>query len=295
MQFNNGAGPSILTGTVDPTSVATSANAGSLYQNTSNSNIYKKNDNGSTTNWLNITGNSVTMTDWVSWTPVITGLGTVSGVQFQSRRIGDSLEIQGKAISGTPTAVETRFSIGFNGVDANVTSDTTKIPSIMKCGDGAFDVAGASDLAMLIEPTVQYLTIGSQTASSAGLAKLNGNVLMSAGNTLSFYARVPIAGWTALSGGGAGITRSINSISSPTSAGSAVSTDYVYFVSGATTLTLPTAVSNTNRYTVKNTGVATVTIATTSAQTIDGSASASLPVANTTLDLISDGSNWRVA
>ena len=90
------------------------------------------------------------------------------------------------------------------------------------------------------------------------------------------------------------IRRSISSISTPTTAGSAAATDYVYFVSGTTTLTLPTAVGNTNLYTVKNTGVATVTIATTSAQTIDGSSSASLPVANTSLDLISDGSNWRI-
>jgi len=95
-------------------------------------------------------------------------------------------------------------------------------------------------------------------------------------------------------GGGSGITRSVNSISSPATAGSTASTDYVYFVSGTTTLTLPTAVSNTNKYTVKNTGSNTVTIATTSAQTIDGSSTASLPVPNTSLDLISDGSNWRI-
>lgn len=95
-------------------------------------------------------------------------------------------------------------------------------------------------------------------------------------------------------GGGSGITRSVNVISSPTTAGSTAATDYVYFVSGTTTLTLPTAVGNTNRYTVKNTGSNTVTIATTSSQTIDGSATASLPVANTSLDLVSDGSNWQV-
>jgi len=92
-----------------------------------------------------------------------------------------------------------------------------------------------------------------------------------------------------------GITRSINSISSPATAGATALTDYVYFVSGTTTLTLPTAVGNTNLYTVKNAGVNTVSIATTSAQTIDGSASPiTLPVANTSLDLISDGSNWRI-
>lgn len=100
--------------------------------------------------------------------------------------------------------------------------------------------------------------------------------------------------WSTPSGSGGGITRTVSSISTPTTAGGSASTDYVYFVSGTTTLTLPTAVSNTNRYTVKNTGANTVTVATTSSQTIDGSTTVTLPVANTSLDLISDGSNWRI-
>lgn len=100
--------------------------------------------------------------------------------------------------------------------------------------------------------------------------------------------------WAAASGGGSGITRDIASISSPATLGATASTDYVRFVSGTTTVTLPTAVGNTNMYTVKNTGAGVVTVATTSSQTIDGSSTASLPVANTSIDLISDNANWRV-
>lgn len=92
-----------------------------------------------------------------------------------------------------------------------------------------------------------------------------------------------------------GITRSITSISSPATAGAVAATDYVYLVSGTTTLTLPTAAGNRNLYTVKNSGSNTVTIATTSSQTIDGSSSITLPVANTSVDLLSNGSNWYVA
>ena len=54
----------ILTGSVDPTSVATAANKGSLYLNNSTSNIYKKNDNGTTTNWTIFTpGNNTDLAD----------------------------------------------------------------------------------------------------------------------------------------------------------------------------------------------------------------------------------------
>lgn len=95
--------------------------------------------------------------------------------------------------------------------------------------------------------------------------------------------------------GMSGISRSIASVSSPTTAGATANIDYVYLVSGITTLTMPTAVGNQNKYTVKNTGSNTVTIATTSGQTIDGSASITLPVANTSVDLISNGANWNVS
>ena len=94
--------------------------------------------------------------------------------------------------------------------------------------------------------------------------------------------------------GGSGITRSVNSISSPATAGATAATDYVYFVSGTTTLTLPTAVGNLNRYSIKNVGVNTVTISTTASQTIDGSVGITLPVQYTSVDLISDGANWNV-
>lgn len=94
--------------------------------------------------------------------------------------------------------------------------------------------------------------------------------------------------------GGTGISRSINIVSTPTSIAAATHTDYVYLVSGTTTVTMPTAVSNINRYTIKNIGSNTVTIAFTGGQTGDGSATLSLPVANTSLDLISDNTNWRI-
>lgn len=90
------------------------------------------------------------------------------------------------------------------------------------------------------------------------------------------------------------IANIVSSVAVPTTALFAKQTRYIYFVSGTTTLTLPTAVGNTSFYTVKNSGSNTVTIATTSSQTIDGSTPITLPVANTSLDIVSDGANWRI-
>lgn len=64
---------------------------------------------------------------------------------------------------------------------------------------------------------------------------------------------------------------------------------------GAITLTLPTAVSVSNKFfKLKRSGGSNLTIDTTSAQTIDGDTSVVLVLDNTEIDVFSDGSNWRI-
>lgn len=100
---------------------------------------------------------------------------------------------------------------------------------------------------------------------------------------------------SATGGGGGGISRSINSISTSQPAGSTPATDYVYLCTGTLTLTMPDATAgNTNLYTVKNVGTGVVTVNTTSAQTIDGSPTAILPLQYTSIDLESDTANWNI-
>jgi hypothetical protein len=94
-------------------------------------------------------------------------------------------------------------------------------------------------------------------------------------------------------GGGGGTTRTIVVTSGNTTAGSTAGTDYIYLVAGAHTITMPTAVSNTNRYSIKNNYSANITINTTSSQTIDGTTSISI-APEESIDLISDNSNWRI-
>jgi hypothetical protein len=114
----------------------------------------------------------------------------------------------------------------------------------------------------------------------------------STNNVLQVTGGVPV--WAAPSGGSSGITRSISNISTATTAGATAATDYTYVVTGTTTVTLPTAVSNTNQYTITNSGSNTVTVATTSSQTINGSTSVTLPIATMSLTFVSNGSNWVI-
>ena len=92
---------------------------------------------------------------------------------------------------------------------------------------------------------------------------------------------------------GSGITRSITISSGNFTAGASASTDYVYLIAGAHTCTLPTAVSNTNLYTIKNNHSANVTIDTTSSQTIDGTTSISI-APQESVSIISTNTNWSI-
>lgn len=133
------------------------------------------------------------------------------------------------------------------------------------------------------DPNKRYTDINFKAGSNVTLTFADNNTTKKAEITISS------------SGGGGGSTRSINSISINTNAGSTSGTDYVYLCSGTLTLTMPDATaSNTNLYTVKNVGAGVVTIATTSAQTIDGSSTIVMPVQYTAVDLISDTANWNV-
>lgn len=65
--------------------------------------------------------------------------------------------------------------------------------------------------------------------------------------------------------------------------------------SGTFTVTLPTATGITGRqFTVKNSGAGTITIATTSSQTIDGASTYSLSMQYQSVMLVSNGVNWIV-
>jgi hypothetical protein len=89
------------------------------------------------------------------------------------------------------------------------------------------------------------------------------------------------------------INRNVATVTTTVTIGAVAGVDYVVFIGASGAPTLPTAVSNTNRYSFKNIDSVDRTISTTSAQTIDGSATLVLP-AGAAVDLISDGANWRV-
>jgi len=99
--------------------------------------------------------------------------------------------------------------------------------------------------------------------------------------------------WTSLAYFSSGTARTVTFSSGSFTAGSAASTDYYYFLEGAHTPTIPTAVSNANKYTFKNRHTAAIAFTTTSSQTIDGIGSTLFEIyPGEEITLWSDGANW---
>lgn len=132
------------------------------------------------------------ITDWQSYTPGTTqGFGTPTSQEIFYRRVGDSVEIQGRCITGTNTGTEGRI-----GLPPGLTSSTSKITTIRQAGTWTRGAATVMDGVTLIESGVTYLTFGRQTSTEAGLTKRNGDNITGSGEAFSFWASVPIQGWS---------------------------------------------------------------------------------------------------
>ena len=131
---------------------------------------------------------------------------------------------------------------------------------------------------------VNYVSSFNGSSGSVGISAGTGISITQSGTTYTIASTVS-----------SGISRSIINVTGATTAGSASSTDYVYNgTSGPYAITLPTAVSNTNRYTIKNSGTGAISVYTTSSQTIDGITFYNLNKQYSAIDLMSDGSNWFI-
>lgn len=126
------------------------------------------------------------------------------------------------------------------------------------------------------------------------------DITLSTTNTLTLtFATAPALNalrCVVLSSGSTGLSslsRSVSTVTSSTTLGAAPSTDYIVFVGAGGAPTLPTAVGNTNCYTIKNTHTDDRTVLTTSSQTIDGAANLVIKPTES-FNLISDGANWRI-
>lgn len=207
------------------------------------------------------------------------------------------------------TAQRTTLGLG-TAATATLTTSTTDTTTsrVVKVGDfgvgsapvvstnwdtvtasGRYTNTGTSDTgipAAVAGLVLSHTYIDSTTAGQIAWNISNGNVWIRNKASSTWGA------W-ALLGSGGGITRSVVSTSGSVTLDGSSLTDVVCLVTGAHTITLPTAVSNLNRYTIKNKHSANITVDTTSSQTIDGTTTISI-APQSAVDIISDNANWNI-
>lgn len=147
---------------------------------------------------------------------------------------------------------------------------------------GAIIMAGGVAQTTTIQPAS---TAGNWTLTLPANDGSTGQYLLTDGNGITQWASVTAVG-------GSGITRNVSIITADTTAADSASVDYVYFAEAGMRFTLPTAVGNTNLYTVKNNSNSSVLVI--APEGVDGSASALMPSNNESLSFISNNSIWGV-
>lgn len=116
-------------------------------------------------------------TTWASYTPTITGMGTVSNVAFRWRQAGtDTIEIEGYFTAGTTTGTEARISLpsGF--------TSASNYPTTFLIGWGGYGVNTASYVGYLIEASKTYFCFAYPGGTGGTLAKQQGSDLTSSAN-----------------------------------------------------------------------------------------------------------------
>ena len=127
------------------------------------------------------------MTDWVTYTPTIQGFGAVTSKNFWYRRVGDSIEITGTGVIGTPDASEFQITL----------PDSLVVSSSVAAGTSLSGFLGRSDsgiqTSLIMTAGDTFLNAGANTAS---LTPVGGSTIVSGGTTFSVLAKVPIQGWS---------------------------------------------------------------------------------------------------
>jgi hypothetical protein len=202
-------------------------------------------------------------------------------------------------------------------VNNNLSTDTTYygdfgINSSAFSGTGSLGLANATYLTA----TTGDLAIGTTTsnaihfviaasATDAATIKTTGQLALPGYTTTTSFSGIA-AGYLAFDSSGNIITTaaptggSAYNVTTQTNTYSVTATSGTVIVKGDTTsagftITLPTAVGNTATIVIKKTVSAnTLTIATTSSQTIDDGSTAQLKLNGASITLISDNANWQI-
>ena len=125
------------------------------------------------------------ISDWENYVPAIQGLGTISANNTEYRRVGDSIEIRGKFTAGTTNGSEIQIGLP----SSLLVKSSVTISQVGRAGRG---VSASNDYTMLITGGDSFLNM----STVGNLVPTVGTSLFGNGEIVSFFATVPIEGWS---------------------------------------------------------------------------------------------------
>lgn len=134
-------------------------------------------------------------TDPENYIPVFVGVGTVTNIDMKYARNGKFLELYGKFTVGTVTAVTASMSL-----PTGLTVDTT-LSSISLIGQGVNNFTtnpGAREINVLAisGSTVVNFSFNRTDSTANAISALLGTEAFHNGETISLFAKIPIAEWS---------------------------------------------------------------------------------------------------
>jgi len=142
-------------------------------------------------------GQIPTVTDWASYTPTVTGCGTVSNAQFWWQQIGKTIFVQGQFQCGTPSATTVTFSLpnstSVNGSKINVLIGNPRLGQALRVANVGASFA-SSDFGQIFssgtDRTVVY--VGIAAAGGGNISKNTGTDLYTTSDTVAVQFSYPI-------------------------------------------------------------------------------------------------------
>lgn len=136
-----------------------------------------------------ITPAKSSLTEWIQYTPTFSGYGTVTNIDFWYRRLGDSIQIMGKATTGTVAASEAQIGLPSVG-GVQYTVDSTVVSTVRASGEINLNQGTANVVWPLLTGGDAFLNIGVDT--SGQLTPANANAIHGSSEDFSVFADVPI-------------------------------------------------------------------------------------------------------
>jgi hypothetical protein len=146
--------------------------------------------------WAATSSGSYAFTEPASYTPVFTGFGTVSAVDFVWFRRGSVMTIVGTFITGTTTGTEGRISLPNSETVANTMPGTASTTNGI-AGTFTVNVASTTLFHTLAYGGESYLKFSRHDGSNLPLTAAQGSNGVGTGQRVYIRAEVPITGWSA--------------------------------------------------------------------------------------------------